>query len=100
MKDYFFLTRNRFLNLDGTLSLLNQERRNTQLFASLMQTKPTVYYDDKTLPSLPQSVLNVMQTGRTANRVVSSYPETMVSQSSIEFDQVVSGSHTLKILVR
>jgi hypothetical protein len=96
----FFLTQNRFLNLDGTLSLLNQERRNTQLFASLMQTKPTVYYDDKTLPSLPQSVLNVMQAGRTANRVVSSYPETMVSQSSIEFDQVVSGSHTLKILVR
>ncbi len=96
----FFLTQNRFLDLNGALSLLNQERRNTQLFVSLMQTKPTVYYDDKTLPSLPQSVLNVMQAGRAANRMVSSYPETMVSQASIEFDQVVSGSHTLKILVR
>ena len=95
-----FLSQNKFLDLNGALSLLNQERRNTQLFVSLMQTKPTVYYDDKTLPSLPQSVLNVMQAGRTANRMVSSYPETMVSQASIEFDQVVSGSHTLKILVR
>jgi len=96
----FFIAQNKFLNLNGALTLLNQERRNTQLFASLMQTKPTVYYDDKTLPSLPQSVLNVMQAGRTANRMVSSYPETMVSQSSIEFDQVITGSHTLKILVR
>ena len=96
----FFVSQNKFLGLDGALTLLNQERRNTQLFASLMQTKPTVYYDDKTLPSLPQSVLNVMQAGRTANRMVSSYPETMVSQSSIEFEQVITGSHTLKILVR
>ena len=95
-----FLSQNKFLNLNGALSLLNQERRNTQLFASVMQTKATVYYDDKTLPSLPQSVLNVMQAGRAANRMVSSYPETMVSQASIEFDQVVSGSHTLKIMVR
>ncbi|MBY0503453.1 MAG: hypothetical protein K2X03_06080 [Bryobacteraceae bacterium] len=96
----FFVTQNKFLDLPGALSLLNQERRNTQLFASLMQTKPTVYYDDKTLPSLPQSVLNVMQAGRTANRMISSYPETTVSQSSIELDQVITGSHTLKILVR
>ena len=96
----FFLSQNKFLDLNGALSLLNQERRNTQLFVSLMQTKPTVYYDDKTLPSLPQSVLNVMQAGRAANRMVSSYPESIVSQASIEFDQVVSGSHILKILVR
>ena len=96
----FFLTQNKFLDLNGALSLLNQERRNTQLVVSLMPTKPTVYYDDKTLPSLPQSVLNVMQAGRTANRMVSSYPETMVSQASIDFDQVVSGSHTVKITVR
>jgi hypothetical protein len=96
----FFLTQNKFLDLNGALSLLNQERRNTQLVVSLMQTKPTVYYDDKTLPSLPQSVLNVMQAGRTANRMVSSYPETMVSQASIDFDQVVSGSHSVKITVR
>ncbi len=96
----FFLSQNKFLDLDGALSLLNQERRNTQLFATLMQTRPTVFYDDKTLPSLPQSVMNVMQAGRTANRLVSNYPETMVSQSSVEFDQVVTGNHTLKILVR
>jgi hypothetical protein len=96
----FFVQQNKFLNLNGALSLLNQEKRNTQLFATLMQTKPTVYYDDKTLPSLPQSVLNVMQAGRTANRMVSSYPETMVSQSSVEFEQVVTGNHNLKITVR
>jgi len=96
----FFLTQNKFLDLNGALSMLNRERRNTQLFASVMQTKPTVFYDDKVLPSLPQSVLNVMQAGRTANRMISNYPETMVSQASIEFDQVVSGSHTLKIVVR
>ena len=43
---------------------INQERSNNKLYVSLVEASPTAYYDDKTLPSLPSSVLNVMQAGR------------------------------------
>ncbi len=55
---------NRFIDLPETVSLLNQERTNNKLYVSLVESSPTAYYDDKTLPSLPSSVLNVMQAGR------------------------------------
>ena len=43
---------------------MNQERSNNKLYVSLVEASPTAYVDDKTLPSLPSSVLNVMQAGR------------------------------------
>ncbi|MBY0374234.1 MAG: hypothetical protein K2Q23_09590, partial [Bryobacteraceae bacterium] len=91
---------NRFLSLEETVSLLNQERNNTTLYASLMQMKPTVFADDKMLPSVPQSVLNVMQLGRTPTRGLTTSPETVVAQAAAPFDQVVNGSYSLRIVVR
>ena len=44
---------NRYLDLPQTVSLLNQERTNNKLYVSLVESAPTAYYDDKTLPSLP-----------------------------------------------
>ena len=61
---------NRYIDLPQTVSLINQERSNNKLYISLLQASPTAYYDDKTLPSLPASVLNVMQAGRASSRSV------------------------------
>ena len=91
---------NRFLDLQETVSLINQERSNTDLYASLLQMRPTVYSEDKTMPNLPQSVVNIMQTGRSANRMLSTAPETVMAQTSTPFDFVVNGAYSLKILVR
>ena len=41
---------NRFIDLPETVSLLNQERTNNRLYVSLVQSRPTFYEDDKTLP--------------------------------------------------
>ena len=65
-----------------------------------MQPRPTVYADDKTLPNLPNSVLNVMQNGRSASRAFIATPETAVAEMSIPFDYVVSGSHSLRLTVK
>ncbi|MBM3785829.1 MAG: hypothetical protein FJW30_15815, partial [Acidobacteria bacterium] len=54
---------NRFMELSQTVSLLNQERANNRLYAAIVQPRPTIYTEDKTLPNLPSSVLNVMQNG-------------------------------------
>ncbi|MBI1789978.1 MAG: hypothetical protein HYR60_20805 [Acidobacteria bacterium] len=91
---------NRFMDLPQTVSLINQERGNNKLYVSLVQSSPTAYYDDKTLPSLPASVLNVMQAGRAANRAVVTSPESATEQASIPFDYVVSGNYSLKINVK
>ncbi|MEK7753912.1 MAG: hypothetical protein AAB654_18460, partial [Acidobacteriota bacterium] len=91
---------NRFMDLKETVSLLNQERSNNKLYVSLVEARPTVYSDDKTMPSLPASVLNVMQSGRTGNRTFVTSPESAAEQLAIPFDLVVSGSQSLRIIVK
>ena len=91
---------NRFMDLPQTVSLLNQERTNNKLYVSLVESSPTAYYDDKTLPSLPASVLNVMQAGRASNRSLITSPETATEQMALPFDYVVTGSYSLRIHVK
>lgn len=90
---------NRFIDLPQTVSLINQERTNNKLYVSLVQARPTVYVDDKTMPSLPASVANVMQNGRSANRPIFTVPETAIEQAALAFDDAVSGSYSLRIRV-
>jgi hypothetical protein len=91
---------NHYIDLPQTVSLINQERSNNKMYVSLLQSSPTAYYDDKTMPSLPASVLNVMQTGRDSTRPVITSPESATEQAAIPFDYVVSGSYSLKITVK
>jgi hypothetical protein len=91
---------NRFIDIPQTVSLLNQERSNDRLYISLLESSPTAYYDDKTLPNLPLSILNVMQSGRSLNRELTTLPESASEQMSLPFDYVVAGSYTLKVDVK
>jgi hypothetical protein len=93
-------TMNRFIDLPETVSLLNQERTNNKLYVSLLDSSPTAYYEDKTLPSLPSSVLNVMQSGRAPNRSLVTSPETASEKTVLPFDYVVTGSYSLRIHVK
>jgi hypothetical protein len=91
---------NRFIDVPQAVSLLNQERTNNRLYVSLVQASPTAYYDDKTMPNMPSSVLNVIQAGRASNRAMVTTPETASEQTSIPFDYVVTGSYSLRIHVK
>jgi hypothetical protein len=91
---------NRFMDMPQTVSLINQERSNNRLYVSLVESSPTAYYDDKTMPSLPSSVLNVMQAGRSSNRSLITSPETATEQMALPFDYVVTGSYSLRIHVK
>jgi hypothetical protein len=88
------------MDIPQTVSLINQERRNDRLYVSLLEAGPTVFYEDKTMPSLPPSVMNVMQTDRTASRRLVSSAENLVEQGSIPFDLVVEGAYALRIQVK
>jgi SpoIVB peptidase S55 len=91
---------NRYMDLPETVSLINQERTNNKLYVSLVEASPTAYVDDKTLPSLPGSMLNVIQSGRAPTRTLLTSPDTATEQTSLPFDYVVSGSYTLRLHVK
>ena len=90
---------NRVADTGQTVAMLNQERSNSRLYVSLIDSQPTVYSDEKVLPSLPASVLNVMQSGRATNHQFVSSPESTHEQFSVPFDEVVTGSYSLKVNV-
>jgi hypothetical protein len=91
---------NRFLDIPETVSLLNQERGNNRMYVSMVQRRPTYYSEDKTLPALPSSVLNVLQTERSSGRTLTGTAESTEEQFSVPFDQMVTGSFALRITVR
>jgi hypothetical protein len=91
---------NRYLDLPETVSLLNQERGNNRLYVSVVQRRATYYSEDKTLPALPPSVLNVLQSQRSAGRALTGIAESAEEELSIPFDQMVTGSFSLPITVR
>jgi hypothetical protein len=90
---------NRIEDVPQTVAMLNEERSNNRLYVSLIRSQPTVYSDEKVLPSLPASVLNVMQSGRATNHEFVSSPESAHEQTSVPFDVVVTGNYSLKIYV-
>lgn len=90
---------NRIEDIPQTVAMLNEERSNNRLYVSLIRSQPTVYSDEKVLPSLPASVLNVMQSGRATNHEFVSSPESAHEQASVPFDVVVTGNYSLKIFV-
>ena len=91
---------NRFLDIPETVSLLNQERTNNKLYVSIVEGRATYYAEDKQLPALPASVLNVLQTERTSTRSLPTVGETAIEQQAIPFDEAISGSYSLRIVVK
>jgi hypothetical protein len=89
-----------FIDIKQTVSLMNQERSNNKLYVSLVEPRPTVFYEDKTLPDLPASIMNVMQTDRTASRHLQASSESAIEQGSIPFDMLIDGSFSLRITVK
>lgn len=89
----------RKLDLAATVSALNKERSNSTLYVSMLQSNPQALVEDKVMPTLPLSVINVMDGLRgTQDMVVSA--ESSVNESATPLDFVVSGSQVLNITVK
>ncbi len=91
---------NHFMDIPQTVAMLNQQRANNRLYVSILESQPTVYSDEKVLPNLPPSVLNVMQSGRDTSHQFVSAPQSTIEQTSVPFDVVVDGNTSLKIFVK
>lgn len=94
----FMLNQNRTPGLTQIINVMNQERANNALFVSMMQTTPTVYIEDKIMPSIPSSIASVIDTGK-GNRLTAS-GESMLAQMTIPVDQVLSGLQTVSVTIK
>jgi hypothetical protein len=91
---------NRGLGLAPTIALLNKERANDRVYVSLLGSDPEAMVADKVMPTLPLSVMNVMDNMRgTQDMIV--LGESSVSEASTDsLDYVVSGAQMLTINVK
>jgi hypothetical protein len=90
---------NRHLSAAEAVNLLRQERSNSQVNVTLMESRPSVYEDDRTMAALPSSVLNVMTSARAATPMVET-AETARASESFTLDGVVTGNLSLRITVK
>jgi hypothetical protein len=81
------------------VNLLRQERDNSQVTITLMESRPSVYEDDRTMAALPSSVLNVLTSARSSGPVIAT-AETARASESFSLDAVVTGNLSLHITVK
>jgi SpoIVB peptidase S55 len=85
--------------LDQLITLLNRERRNDRLYVGLFVPSPTILWDDKELPNVPLSQINVID-GRPAPGSVQVLRESLASESSVPLGGPVSGVISLNLQIR
>lgn len=85
--------------LDQLISVLNRERRNDRLYVGLFMPSPAMLWEDKELPNLPLSQINVID-GRPAPGSVQVLRESLAAESSIPLDGPVSGVISLNLQIR
>lgn len=92
----------RITSLEQLIRLLNRERRNDRLYVSVFQPTPTMLVEDKILPSVPLSQMNVLNHQAAAVRPGGTllFYESILNEASEPLGQVVSGSHWLRLVVR
>ncbi len=92
----------RLTSLDQLITTLNRERRNDHLYVSLFQRSPTLLVQDKVLPSVPLSQMNVLgnqtATGQQGGTLV--FYDSILGETSERLGLVVTGSHWLQVQVR
>jgi hypothetical protein len=87
------------LDLGSTIALLNKEHPNTRLYVSMLEANPEAMVEDKVMPALPVSIMNVMEGMRgTQDMVVTG--ESNVNEASTPLDYVVAGSQVITVNVK
>ena len=90
----------RKLDLASTIALLNKEHSNNRLYVSLLEADPEARVADKVMPTLPISVMNVMDGMRGNQEMIVSGESNVDETSTPSLDYVVSGAQLLTVTVK
>jgi len=89
----------RKLDLGSTIALLNKEHTNDRLYVSMLEANPQAMVEDKVMPTLPLSVMNVMEGMRGTQDMVI-VGESSVNEYSTPMDYVVTGAQVLTVSIK
>jgi hypothetical protein len=89
----------RRLDLHSTIELLNKEHLNDHLYVSLLEANPQATVEDKVMPAVPLSVMNVME-GMRATQEMVVFNESAVNESSTPVGYVVSGAQIISLSIK
>jgi len=90
----------RRLDLASTIALLNKQHSSNRVYVSLLQADPEAMVADKVMPSLPLSVMNVMDGMRGTQEMVVQAESSVNEAATAPLDYVVSGAQVLTINIK
>ena len=90
----------RKLDLASTIALLNKEHANNRLYVSLLEADPEARVADKVMPTLPISVMNVMDGMRGNQEMIVSGESNVDETATPSLDYVVSGAQLLTVTIK
>lgn len=85
--------------LDQLIRMMNRERQNDRLYVTLLENAPTLLVEDKELPNVPGSEMNVLNQQRMPGGPQLLY-QSVIAQHSIPMKQVVTGQQYVSITVK
>jgi len=87
------------LPLGSTIALLNRDHSNSKVYVSLLEPNPQATVSGSIMPTLPLSVINVMDGMRSTQDMVV-VGESAINESSAAVDYVVSGAQVITVNVK
>jgi hypothetical protein len=85
--------------LEELIQLTNRERHNDRVYATLLQSTPTMLVEDKELPNVPISAINVLDQRQNSGNARLLLQST-AGEWSVEMHQVIAGQRMLTITVK
>ncbi len=90
----------RKLDLASTISLLNKQHVNNRIYVSLLEADPEAMVADKVMPTLPLSIMNIMDGMRGTQEMVVQGESSVNEAATGPLDYVVSGAQVLTITIK
>jgi hypothetical protein len=90
----------RKLDLASTISLLNKQHVNNRVYVSLLEADPEATVADKVMPTLPLSIMNVMDGMRGTQEMVVQSESSVNEAATAPLDYVVAGAQVLTITIK
>jgi hypothetical protein len=85
--------------LGELINLINRQRHNDRLYATLLQPTPTMLVEDKELPNVPLSTINVLDQRQNPGSARLLW-ESTAGEWSVDMHQVIAGQRMLTITVK
>jgi hypothetical protein len=90
----------RKMDLASTIALLNKQHVNNRVYVSLLEADPEAMVADKVMPTLPLSIMNVMDSMRGTQEMIVQGESSVNEAATGPLDFVVAGAQVLTITIK